>query len=93
MSATDQDNDTLIYSLGGTDAVKFMIVSTSGQIQTKVGESYDRETKESYSVMVMADDQNGGTDMITVTITVTDEDGKTTCSSRAFGIVGECYER
>ncbi|MDE0292030.1 MAG: spondin domain-containing protein [Candidatus Dadabacteria bacterium] len=76
VSATDQDNNTLVYSLGGADAVKFIMVSTSGQIQTKVGESYDRETKESYSVIVMADDQNGGTDTIMVTINVMNAEEK-----------------
>ena len=76
VSATDQDNDTLAYSLEGTDAGKFTIVSGSGQILTKVGESYDRETKASYSVMVKADDSNGGTDTIAVTVTVTDVEEK-----------------
>ena len=72
VSATDQDNHPLTYTLGGADKDSFTIDSGTGQIKTKVGESYDRETKESYSVMVMADDQNGGTDTITVTINVTD---------------------
>ena len=74
VTATDQDNDTLAYSLEGTDAGRFTIVSGSGQILTKVGESYDRETKASYSVMVKADDSNGGTDTIAVTLNVTDQD-------------------
>ncbi len=76
VTATDDDNDTLTYSLEGTDAGKFTIVSTSGQIRTEVGESYNRETKASYSVMVRADDRNGGTDMIAVTINVTDAEEK-----------------
>ena len=40
--ATDDDNDTLTYSLEGTDSSRFTIVSGSGQIRTRVGESYDR---------------------------------------------------
>ena len=53
VTATDTDTgDTLIYSLEGTDAAKFGIVSSSGQIRTKVGENYDREAKDSYSVTV-----------------------------------------
>ena len=68
--ATDDDNDPLTYTLEGTDAGKFTIVSTSGQIRTKVGESYDYETKTSYSVTVKADDDRGGTDTIAVTISV-----------------------
>ena len=34
VSATDTDNDTLTYTLGGTDAAAFSIVSTTGQLQT-----------------------------------------------------------
>ena len=70
VTATDADNDTLTYSLEGTDAAKFGIVSTSGQIQTKAGEKYDREAKASYSVTVKASDGKGGVDTIAVTITV-----------------------
>ena len=72
VTADDDDNDTLTYSLGGTDAAEFTIVLGSGQIRTKVGEQYDRETKASYTVTVTADDNNGGTDTITVTIDVND---------------------
>ena len=68
------DGDTLTYSLEGTDAASFEIVSDSGQIQTKTGVTYDHETKPSYSVTVKASDGNGGTDTIDVTITVTDVD-------------------
>ena len=68
------DGDTLTYSLEGTDAASFEIVSASGQIQTKTGVTYDHETKPSYSVTMKASDGNGGTDTIEVTITVTDVD-------------------
>ena len=66
--ATDADNDTLAYSLEGDDAGSFEIDSGTGQIKTVVGESYDGTT--SYSVTVKADDGNGGTDTIMVTIRV-----------------------
>ena len=72
VTATDVDADTLTYTLEGADAAKFGIVSGSGQIQTKAGEKYDRETKASYSVTVKADDGNGGTDTVAVTISVAD---------------------
>ena len=72
ITATDDDGDTLTYSLEGTGAEKFAIDSSSGQISTKVGESYDRETKASYSLMVKADDGLGGTDTVAVTINVTE---------------------
>ena len=70
VAATDADNDTLTYSLGGTDAGAFSIVSTSGQLQTNA--DLDYETKSSYSVTVSASDGNGGSDSISVSITVTD---------------------
>ena len=72
VAATDADGDTLEYTLGGPDMAKFGIVLPSGQIQTGVGESYDYEAKTSYSVTVTADDRNGGTALIAVTINVND---------------------
>ena len=70
VAATDEDNDTLTYTLGGTDAASFSIVSTSGQLQTKA--ALDYETKKFYAVKVSVSDGNEGTDSITVTISVTD---------------------
>ena len=74
VTATDDDGDTLTYTLEGTDAASFAIVSSSGQIQTKAGVTYDHEANTSYSVIVKADDSNGGTDTIAVTINVADVD-------------------
>ena len=71
VAATDDDSDTLTYSLGGADAASFAIVETSGQLQTKA--PLDYETKSSYTVTVIATDPSSGSDTITVTITVTDE--------------------
>ena len=71
VAATDADTgDTLTYTLGGTDAASFSIVSTSGQLQTNA--ALDYETKTSYSVTVSVSDGNGGSDSIAVTINVTD---------------------
>ena len=73
VTAADPDNgDTLTYTLEGADADSFGIDSASGQIQTKSGVTYDHEVKSSYSVTVKADDNNGGTATIDVTITVAD---------------------
>ena len=74
ITATDADNDTLTYTLEGADSASFDLVTISGsaQIRTKSGVTYDHETKSSYAVTVKADDGNGGTDTIAVTITVTD---------------------
>ena len=71
VSATDADDDTLTYSLSGTDAESFSIVSTSGQLQTSA--ALDYETKTSYSVIVIVYDGNSGGDTITVTVNVTDD--------------------
>ena len=69
IGATDADTgDTLSYSLGGTDANSFAIVSATGQLQTK--DALDYETKTSYSVTITVSDQNSGTDTISVTINV-----------------------
>ena len=78
----DDTDDTLTYTLGGTDAGFFTIVSDSGQIQTKTGQTYDFETKPTYSVTVTADDSNGGTadKAVTITLTNVEEDGTVTLS-------------
>ncbi len=72
VAATDLDGHTLTYSLSGADAGAFEIDAASGQLSTKVGETYDYEAKASYEVMLTVDDGNGGTDSITVAITLTD---------------------
>ena len=72
VTATDTDaGDTLAYSLEGADASKFTIVSTSGQLRTRVDETYDRETKARYAVTVKVMDGSGGSDTIAVTLLVT----------------------
>ncbi len=70
IAATDADDDTLTYSLGGTDAASFRINSTSGQLRTSA--ALDYETQSSYSVTVSVSDGNGGSDSISVTVSVTD---------------------
>ena len=73
VAADDPEDDTLTYSLDGTDKDFFQIVSTTGQIQTKSGMTYDHEgSKSSYSVTVKADDNKGGTATKPVTINLTD---------------------
>ena len=70
VTATDADtSDTLTYTLGGTDAAAFGIVSASGQLQTSA--PLDYETKASYAVTVSVSDGNGGAASINVTINVT----------------------
>ena len=75
LTATDSDGDTLTYTLEGTDAAFFDIVTTAdpaAQIRTKTGVTYNHEARSTYTVIVKADDTKGGTATVTVTITVTD---------------------
>ena len=71
VTATDADNDTLTYTLSGTDANAFSIESTTGQLQAK--SALDYETKTTYTVTLTVSD-GSLTDTITVTINVTDID-------------------
>ena len=68
VAATDPENDTLTYTLSGTDAASFDIESTTGQLKTK--SVLDYETKSTYTITVTVSDSNL-TDTITVTINVT----------------------
>ena len=54
VSASDPENDTLTYSLQGTDAASFDIDTSTGQIETKA--SLDHETKDIYHVAVFVRD-------------------------------------
>ena len=69
LTATDDDNDPLTYTLAATGARTFAIDSTSGQLRTKA--ALDHETQQTYTVTVMVSD--GQLDArIEVTIDVTD---------------------
>ena len=74
VTATDDDGDTLTYTLEGDDALSFGIDSSSGQIQTIAGVTYDHEAKSSYAVTVKADDGKEGTDTIIISIGLSDAD-------------------
>ena len=65
--ATDSSG-TVTYSLAGTDAASFEIVSATGQLQTKA--ALDYETRTSYEVTVTAIDTDGSVST-TVAIEVT----------------------
>ena len=68
--ASDDDGDTLTYSLSGTDSDAFTIDEETGQIKTSA--SLNFEDRNRYLVTAKVDDGNGGTDSIRVTINVTD---------------------
>ena len=71
VTATDEDNDTLTYTLTGGDTGFFEINDSTGQIRTLIPPDHEERGGE-YTVTVTADDGNGGTDTITVNITITD---------------------
>ena len=74
VTATDDNNDTLTYSLEGTDAGSFDIDSGTGEIKTKAGVTYNYEAKFDYEMTAKADDGNGGSDTIDVNIALLDDD-------------------
>ena len=77
VEATDADNDTLTYTLGGDDMASFAIDPDTGQLMTM--EALDFETKASYSVTVTASDgKDEATVMVTVMVTNVDEMGMVT---------------
>ena len=71
VAADDDDlDDTLRYSLGGTDAGSFSIDSTNGQLRTSA--ALDYEQNNLIPLLFLSDDGEGGSDSITVTINVID---------------------
>ena len=73
IAATDADsNDTLTYTLSGTDGGSFAINGGNGRLMTKA--ALDYEAKSNYVVVVGVSDGRGGSDRTTVTIRVTNVD-------------------
>ena len=72
VSAQDEDDDLLIYTLSGADVASFGVGRNNGQLKTKAPLNY--EARNSYTVVVTATDPFGAMDSIVVTINVTDED-------------------
>ena len=64
-TATDDDGDTLTWSLEGPDAATFAIDTSSGQLRTKA--PLDHETKPRYVVTVRVSD---GTDSDTIVVRI-----------------------
>ncbi len=72
LSATDPEGTPLTYSLEGTDADAFTIVTGSGQLRTKSDQTYNHEAKPRYVVSVKATDGHSGERTITVLINLND---------------------
>ncbi|GCL56279.1 hyalin repeat protein [Microcystis aeruginosa NIES-3806] len=69
-AATDTDGpvNQIVWSLGGNDASAFTIGSNNGEVRLKA--SADYETKSSYSIDVIATDQNGSGVSTNKTVTI-----------------------
>ena len=74
VTATDPNDDTMTYSLGGADMGSFSIDQMSGQITVKTATKLNLEAKPTYMVTVTATDPGGLSDSVDVTIKLTDED-------------------
>ena len=72
ITATDADGDSLTYTFSGPDMDRFTFISSTAQIRTRSGQTYDYETHQLFVVRVTADDGNGGTTTATVVIRVRD---------------------
>ena len=72
VTASDDDDNLLIYTLGGADAAFFGVTRNNGQLLTKA--PLDYEARASYSVEVIATDPSGASTGIPVTINVANED-------------------
>ena len=78
ITATDDDNDSISYSLAGDRASKFM-VDANGQLRTMVGKSYDYEDPQGniYVLSLTADDgKAGGTASAQVVINITNNENE-----------------
>ena len=88
VTATDADDDLLLYSLSGPDAASFTIVSgiagpdDIGQIKT--AEKFDYEKKTSYTIIATATDPSGASDSITVNVAVNDLDDPPSVRTNAY---------
>ena len=72
LTATDPDEDTLTYTLSGADAGSFDLNAATGQLSAREGATYDYEAKQTYAVTVTAEDPEGASASIHVTVTLTD---------------------
>ena len=72
LTATDPDDDTLTYSLSGDDAGSFDLNAATGQLTTRESVTYDYESKPTYAVTVTAEDPEGASASISVTVSLTD---------------------
>ena len=77
--ATDAEDDTIAYSISGTDARFFTLNRSTGQIGVASSTVLDYESRTTYVVTITAVDAYGS-DSIVITITVDDVDERPTLS-------------
>ena len=73
VEATDPDDDSLTYTLAGTDAQSFFLDRSTGQLGTRGSVDYDHEAKSNYRVTVEVEDTWNATDSIPVSVNVADQ--------------------
>ena len=87
VTATDPDpGETLVYRLEGTDSDAFDLVPATGQLRTRA--PLNHEAMPSHSVVIVAEDSQGATTRVQVTIAVTDQPRTATgagCTDRRVG--------
>ena len=85
VSASDQDNDTIVYSFVGITSSDFTVNSANGVVSTAV--VLDYEKTPSYALTVQADDGNGGKTLSSITVTITDlNDEAPTFNSASYNV-------
>ena len=89
VTAMDEDDTNLTYTLGGVDKDSFAIGRTDGQITVGDDAKLNFESKDTYTVTVTATDATGDDATVTVTITVTDVDESPELSKKALVVVGD----
>ena len=97
--AIDDDGEGLIYSLGGVDGDHFDVERETGQLMTKSELDFekpaDADENNAYEVELTATDPSGASDMIPVTIMVTNVDEGaeiSLASAEAEEVSGTCKD-
>ena len=92
-SATDPENDTLTYSLSGTDQDDFIIDPSSGTIAFAATPNYeaptDADTNNAYQITLEVSDGNANSASQALTISVTNVNEKPTITSATSASVPE----
>ena len=93
VTASDADNDTITYTLGGVDAETFDIDAATGQLMTRAALDFERKTM--HTVEVTATDPSGAGASVAVTIAVIDVDydcsvGIAVADTANTGLMADC---